>query len=551
MNQLKIVIIGGVAGGASAAAKARRMNESAQITIFEKGPYMSYANCGLPYHISGEIARKEKLILQKPENFKNRFNIDVYVLHEVMAVNPDRKIVMVKNLSTGEIFECSYDKLIMSPGSVPFMPPIPGLDALNVFVLRTVPDVEKILKFIQENKPHSAVVLGGGYIGLETAEALKHVGIKVTLVEMAPQVLTLMDGDVVSVIEEHMIESGIELILGNGLKEIVKDETGKVKEIILQKGNILNADMVIASIGVRPNNKLAKDIGLNLGFFGAIKVNEKMETSIPDIYAAGDVVESFNLVTRKWDWIPLAGPANKQGRVAGANAAGGNLTFRGVLGTSIVRFNKIAAGKTGISENDAKREKIPYLVVNTHSNSHAEYYPGAKMVHSKILVHKETGKLLGAQVTGEDGVDKRIDVFATALYFGATVEDLANFDLAYAPPFGSAKDPVNIAGMTGQNRLAGIEDSMTFSEFSEVKDRYNLIDVRTQKEYDEGTIKGSSLKPVDEFRSLLDTVDKDKPVAVYCKAGYRAYVAQRILKQNGFEVKNLDGGYLTGKFFRE
>ncbi|MEQ8221004.1 MAG: FAD-dependent oxidoreductase [Candidatus Eremiobacterota bacterium] len=549
MNHPKIVIIGGVAGGASAAAKARRMNESAQITIFEKGPYMSYANCGLPYHISGEIAKKSSLILQTPEAFKKRFNIDVYVLHEVVAVNPGRKIVMVKNLSTGEIFECPYDKLIMCPGSVPFMPPVPGLDALNVFVLRTVPDVEKILTFIRENNPRNAVVLGGGYVGLETAEALKHAGMKVTLVEMAPHVLTLMDSDVVSVIEKHIIESGVELILDNGLKEIVKDDKGKVKEIILQKGNILRADMVIASIGVKPNNKLAKEIGIELGVSGAIKVNEKMETTIPDIYAAGDVAESFNPVTGKWGWIPLAGPANKQGRVAGANAAGGNLTFRGALGTSIVRFNKMAAGKTGLSEHDAKRENIPYFVTTTHSNSHAGYYPGGKMLHIKIVVHKETGKLLGAQVTGEDGVDKRIDVFATALYFGATVEDLANLDLAYAPPFGSAKDPVNIAGMTGQNRFLGVEDSMTFGEFDEVKDGYNLIDVRTQKEYNEGAMEGSSLKPVDEFRSLIDTVDKDKPVAVYCKAGYRGYLVQRILKQHGFEVKNLDGGYLTGEYF--
>ncbi|HPZ09500.1 MAG TPA: FAD-dependent oxidoreductase [Candidatus Eremiobacteraeota bacterium] len=547
MNPLNIVIIGGVAGGASAGAKARRMNEYAKITIFEKGPYISYANCGLPYYISGEIAEKEKLILQNPDSFKKRFNIDVCVNHEVKFIDKEKKTVNVRNLKTSEDITVPYDTLILSPGAISVVPPIPGLDATNIFTLRTVPEAEKLLNYIEENKPQEAIVLGGGYIGIETAEALRHRGMKVTIVEMLPQVLTFLDPDMVAFIHRHIKESGVNLYLDNAVKEIIKDENGKVKEIILAKGNVLRADLVIASLGVKPNSQLAKEAGLEIGATGAIKVNERMETSHPEIYAAGDAVESYNLVTGKWTWGALAGPANKQGRVAGANAAGGNLIFKGILGTAIVRFNKIVAAKTGLSENEAKNEGLDYFVVTTHSHSHVEYYPGSTMLHIKIVVDKKTRKFLGAQVTGQDSVDKTIDVFSTALYFGATVEDLINLDLAYAPPFGAAKSPANIAGMTGQNRLLGLEDSISFNEFFENKNKYKLLDVRELKEYKSGSIIDAELKPIDEFRDTIDEIPKDKPVAVYCKGGYRGYLAQRILNQNGFEVRNLDGGFLTGE----
>ena len=547
----KIIVVGGVAGGASSAAKARRTNEDAEIIIFEKGPYMSYANCGLPYYISGEIKDRKKLVLQTPKKFKDWFNIDVRLNHEVISIDSSKKTVTVKNGEKDIEENFSYDKLILSPGATTFMPPIPGLDAKNVFTLRTVPDAENILNYINEKKPKKAIVLGGGYIGLESAEALKHRGLEVSLVELLPQVLTLLDEDMVHYFQDHMKES-IKLFLGSGVKEITKDGENNVKDVILHDGTKLEADLVIASLGVRPDNKLAKMAGLETGSFGAIKVNEKMETTVPDIYAAGDAVESLNLVTGKWGWYALAGPANKQGRVAGANAAGGNLTFKGVLGTAIVRFDKIVAAKTGLSEKDAKEAGYDYEITNTHSMSHAEYYPGGKMLHIKIVFNKKTRKLLGAQVLGEDGVDKRIDVFATALFFGATIDDLTHIDLAYAPPFGAAKDPVNISGMTAQNRMDEIEEFITFSEYSKNKDKYNIIDVRTSKEYEEeGRVEGTPLKPIAGFRDIMDSIPSDKPAAIYCKAGYRGYLAQRILKQKGIEAKNIDGGFTTIKNIRK
>jgi len=548
MKSLKIVIVGGVAGGASAAAKARRTSEDAEITIFEKGPYMSFANCGLPYYISGEIKRRDKLILQTPEKFKEWFNVDVCLNHEVLSIDRNKKTVRVKNLIHKEDFEVSYDRLILAPGARTFMPPVPGLDAKNIFTLRTVPDADEIFSYIEENKSKKALVLGGGYIGLEAAEALHHRGLKVSLIELFPQVLTLFDPDMAEYIHSEIKKTGVNLFVNNGVKEIVKDSEEKVAKVILQDGTELEADLVIASLGVRPDTELAVNSGLAIGKTGGIKVNEKMQTSDPHIYAAGDVIETVNMITGKPVWCPLAGPANKEGRVAGANAAGGNLTFKGVLGTAIVRFNKTVAAKTGLSEKEAKDNGYDYSVTNTHSISHAGYYPGGEMLHIKIVFDRKTRKLLGAQVTGVDGVDKRIDVFATALYFGSTVDDLADLDLAYAPPFGSAKDPVNISGMTAQNRLDGVEDFITFNEYLEDKEKYTLIDVRTPGEYKhDGNLENAILKPIGGFRDILDTLPEDKPLVVHCKAGYRGYLAQRILKQKGRVVKNLDGGYTTCK----
>ena len=419
------------------------------------------------------------------------------------------------------------------------------------FTLRTVPDADTIFDYIEEKEPEKAVVLGGGYIGLETAEALHHRGLEVSLVELLPQVMTLLDIEMAEYFHNHIKETGIDLFLNNGVKEIVKNSSNKVEKVILQDGKELEADLVIASLGVRPNKDLAEKAGLETGKTGAIKVNNKMETSDPDIFAAGDAVESTNLVTGKKGWFALAGPANKQGRVAGANSAGEKLTFKGVVGTGICRFNKLVAAKTGLSEREAKENGYTYCIATIHSKSHAEYYPGAEILHIKIVFDRNTRKLLGAQVVGNDGVDKRIDVFATSLYFGATVDDLAYLDLAYAPPFGAAKDPVNMAGMTGQNRLDGMEDFMCFKEYYENKDKFTLIDVRDVKEFEEdGNIKGARLIPLNNLRDEMNTIEKDKQVAIFCKAGYRGYVGQRILKHNGFKVKNLDGGFLTGNIYK-
>ncbi len=548
MADLKIVIIGGVAGGASAAAKARRVNESADITIFERGQYVSFANCGLPYYVGGTIDDRDELLLQTPEKFWKRFCVAVKVRHEVLSIRPDKRSITVRNLEAGTLFNVPYDKLILAPGAGAVVPDIPGIDAKNVFTVKTVPDSDAIKQFLADHPSKTAIVVGGGFIGLETAEALMNLGLKVTLVELTPQVLPAFDQDMASLMAHHLQEKGMELILGDGVHAFhTKD--GLAHEIELSSHTRLSCDVVILSIGVRPELKLAKNAGLNIGQSGGIEVDEYQQTSDPHVYAAGDAVEIVHLVTGNPSRIPLAGPANKQGRVAGANAAGGSMKFPGAMGTAIVESLGMTAAKTGLSEREAQVHGYDYFVSVTHPFDHADYYPGAEALHMKLVVEKPTGRLLGAQIIGEQGVDKRIDVLATAIAAKMNVEDLENLDLAYAPQFNSAKGPVIMAGFVAANILRGDVQIITGDELEnklQSETPLQLLDVRTPNEFHEIHLPQAILIPVDELREHLSELDPAKETVVYCRVGLRGYLACRILLQHGFQnVFNLTGGILS------
>jgi NADPH-dependent 2,4-dienoyl-CoA reductase/sulfur reductase-like enzyme/rhodanese-related sulfurtransferase len=543
----RIVVVGGVAGGASAAAKARRTDEHALITLFERGPYISFANCGLPYYVGGEITDRDDLLLQTPDSFKARFNVDARLNHEVTAINRERKTVSVKNLKTGESFEQPYDKLVISPGAKAAVPKIPGVEAKNIFTLKTVPDADALKAFIAEHKPKQAVVVGAGFIGLETAESLVKLGIDTTVVELMDQVLPPLDADMAVYVSNHLRNAGLKLVLGDGIKSFNGGDIAN--EVELSSGKKIPAGVILLSVGVIPRTSLAAAAGIRLGETGGIAVDEFMRTGDPDIYAAGDAVECTQLVTGKKGRIMLAGPANKQGRVAGENAAGGNRRFKGALGTSIVESMGITAGRTGLCERDAKKENIDYVVALLHPGNHAGYYPGAQTLHLKVLAERSTGKIIGAQAVGIDGVDKRLDVFATAITAGMTSADVAALDLAYAPQFGSAKDPVIVAGMILDNQLSGNSSGITPSALEAARKagvELKILDVRTPGEYKSGAVAGAENIPVDELRSRLGSLDKDKSTIVYCKVGLRGYVAERILRQNGFkDVRNLSGGVMS------
>jgi NADPH-dependent 2,4-dienoyl-CoA reductase/sulfur reductase-like enzyme/rhodanese-related sulfurtransferase len=545
---LNIIIVGGVAGGASAAAKARRTNEAANIEMFEKGPYVSFANCGLPYYVGETIQDRDDLLLQTPERFWKRFRVRVHVLHEVLHIDRTVKCVQVKNLMTQEITSHPYDTLILAPGAGAIMPNIPGIHAKNIFTVKTVPDSDAIKTFLKNYPTRQALIIGGGFIGLETAEALKNRGRTVTIVEKAPQILPPFDPDMATLVAHHLQEKGVKIIAGDGIKGF-RQEGEFAKEAELESGKHLPLDIAILSIGVRPELKLAQEAGLEIGPSGGIAVNTRQQTSDPDIYAAGDAVETVHLVTGKHARIPLAGPANKQGRVAGANAAGGDLHFHGALGTAIVESMGITAAKTGLSEHEAKAHGLNYFVSLTHPLDHAGYYPGAEALHMKLVVEQQTGKLLGAQIVGEDGVDKRIDVLATALHAGMRVQDLEQLDLAYAPQFNSAKGPVIMAGFVAANTLRGEVKTLTGKELLkklETNPALQLLDVRTTDEYQEAHIPHARLIPVDELRDHLQQLDPAQETVVYCRVGLRGYLAARILLQHGFtHVFNLTGGYLS------
>jgi len=549
MNQIhkrKIVIIGGVAAGASAAAKARRTDEHAEIVLFEKGPHVSFANCGLPYYVGEDIKDRNDLFVQSPKSLWNRFRIKVHVDHEALRIDRKAKQVEVKDLTSGKIFLESYDKLILSPGAGAIVPPMPGLPAPNVFTLRTVPDSDSIKDWMTNKKPKRAVVVGAGFIGLEAAEAFSKRGLDVTLVEMLPQVLPLFDPEMADFMARQLRDKGINLILGDGIQSL---RGSPVDTVLLKSGREVPADLVVLSIGVRPELKLAQEAGLKIGEAGGIAVDEYQRTSDPDIYAAGDAVEVVQLVTGKKTRMPLAGPANKQGRVAGANAVGGNLKFPGALGTAIVESMGLIAAKTGLSEREAIQMSIPYYVSVTHSLDHAGYYPGGELMHMKLIVEKNSGRLLGAQIVGERGVDKRIDVLATALSAGMEVTDLENLDLAYAPQFSAAKDPVIMADFTAANVGRGDVDTITCENLRSRRkagEILQVVDVRTTAEYATGHIPESIHIPVDELRDRLKEIDPAKETIVYCRIGFRGYVAARILQQSGFgKVKNLTGGILV------
>lgn len=535
---MKIVVIGGNAAGASAAAKARRVNENARISILERRSYVSFANCGLPYYIGGDIKGKDALLLVTPELFENRFNIDVRLNHEVIDIDPKAKAVKVKYQE--KVLTESYDKLIVATGGTPIKPAIPGIELDGVTTLFTISDVEYIQKEL--NKTKAAVIVGGGLIGLEMAEAMLKRGIKTTLVEMLPQVIPNYDPEFSLPVERHLREKGLEIILDKGVAAI--NGKDKVEEVRLSDGSSLKADMVVMSIGVRPRIELAKKAGIAIGTSGGVLVDACMKTNIDDIYAAGDIVESIHLVSGNKVRIPLAGSANKQGRVAGANAAGGKLLFEGVMGTSIIKICDLTVAKTGLCENEADQLKKNYFVCYSPTLHHAGYYPEAKWMICKLVVEEFTGRILGAQIVGWEGVDKRIDVLSTAIYADLTVFHLEQLDLAYAPPYGSARDPVIMAGMIAANIIRGESRVVTPQQLDEMRQDEDIIllDCRRKEEYEQAKIEGAILIPVDELRERFHELDKNKKIVVYCRVGYRANVAYRFLLQKGFDVYNLTGG---------
>ncbi len=539
----KVIVIGGVALGAGAAAKVRREDEHAEIIMLERGPYISFANCGLPYYISGVIDDRNELLLHTPESLKKRFNIDVRVLQEATGIDRDRKVIEVKDLNTGQSYVQPYDKLVLAMGADPIIPPLPGIDLNGIFQIRTVPDVDAIKTWMQEPSVRRAVVIGAGFIGLETVENLIEAGLEVALVEKAPQVLPPFDTEMTALALNELRKLGVEVILGDGVQSF-QGET-QALAVTLESGRVLNADMFIIGIGVRPNTKLARTAGLEVAPNGALRLNEYLQTSDPDIYSGGDMAEIPHLVDGEKRWIPLAGPANKQGRVIGLNIAGKKTKFRGAQGTSIVRVGEIALGMTGLSERSAKQLGLHFLTSYNTAGHHAGYYPGAQDLTLKLVFEQGTGRLLGGQAAGREGVDKRIDVLATAIYNGMTVSELAELDLAYAPPFASAKDPIIMAGMAAENLLRGDATAVYHADELQTPE-VALLDVRDDDEVAEGMIKGAKHIPLDQLRQRVDELDRNKNWVVYCRSGHRSYFASRFLRGQGFkQVHNLNGGYVV------
>lgn len=544
----KVLIVGGVAGGASAAARLRRLDENAEIILLERDEYISFANCGLPYYIGETIKDRSKLLVQTPESMKSRFNIDVRNNSEVIKVDPQNKKVTVNNIAKGS-YEESYDYLILSPGARAMKPNIPGINGKKIFTLRNIPDTDAIKDYVDREEVKSAVVIGGGFVGIEMAENLQERGLSVTLVEAAPHIFAPFDTDMAITLEKEIAENGVELILGDGVKAFAESNDGV--DITLNSNTKLYADLVILAIGVVPDTAFLKDSGLEFGPKGHIVVNEKMETNIEGIYAVGDAIEVVDFVTKQKTAIPLAGPANKQGRIAADNIAGLNSVFDGSQGTSIIKVFNLTAASTGASEKTLKRAGIPYKMVYVHPASHATYYPGAVPMTLKLLFNDE-GKVLGAQAVGFKAVDKRIDVIATVIRLGGTVDDLAELELTYAPPYSSAKDPVNMAGFVAQNVLGGRSHIISWGELEQYQpEDYLLLDVRTEDEFSNGHVEGAVNIPVDSLRRRLKELEKEKPIIEYCQVGLRGYIADRILSQNGYDVKNITGGYksyLQSKF---
>ncbi|MDR3543929.1 MAG: CoA-disulfide reductase [Desulfosporosinus sp.] len=536
----KVLIIGGVAGGASTAARLRRLDESAEIIMFERDEYISFANCGLPYYIGEVIKEREKLLVQTPESMKSRFNIDVRINSEVIGVDSQRKVAKVKSKEKGEYDE-PYDYLVLSPGARAIKPPIEGINSKRIFTLRNIPDTDQIKAYVDKKGINSAVVIGGGFVGVEMAENLKDRGLNVTLVEAAPHLMAPFDTDMVALVEKELSDNGVEVILNDGVKAF-KDQDSSV-EITLNSGLELKADLVILAIGVLPDTGFLKDSGILLGAKGHILVNEKMETNAANVFAVGDVIEVVDFVNKQKTAIPLAGPANKQGRIAADNIAGLNTSYKGTQGTSIIKVFGLTAASTGNNERTLNRLNIPYKVITIHPASHASYYPGSLAMTLKLIFAAD-GKILGAQGVGYAGVDKRIDVVATVIRLGGTVTDLTELELCYAPPFSSAKDPVNMAGYVAENLLAGRVDVVA-AEGLLTYDRENtlLLDVRTEDEFNNGHLEGAVNIPIDSLRDRVGELDKSKEILEYCQIGLRGYVASRILTQKGYRVKNIDGGY--------
>ncbi len=562
----KILIVGGVAGGASAAARARRLSEDAEIIMFERGPFVSFANCGLPYHIGGDIQERSKLLLQTPESFLARFNVDVRVMNEVVSIDRHNKSVTVKNLVDDSEYSESYDFLLLSPGAGPVVPPIPGIDNPLTHSLRNIPDMDRIIQTIQMNKPEHATVVGGGFIGLEMMEAFHQLGIKTTLIEMADQVMTPVDREMAGFAHAEIRQKGIDLKLGVALQsvEYVPNDhiasvgSGESEEhqhiegelnLTLNNGESLTTDILIMAIGVRPETKLAAEAGLQIGELGGIYTNEMMQTSDPAIYAVGDAVEEKDFVTGAQTLVPLAGPANRQGRMAADNMLGRNETYQGTQGTAICKIFDLAIASTGKNEKQLKHDGVGYEKVYVHTASHASYYPGAEIVSFKMLFDPKNGKIFGAQAVGKDGVDKRIDVMAVAQRAGMTVEQLQHLELTYAPPYGSAKDVINQAAFVASNLIKGDAKAIHYDEICDLSEDQILLDVRNPGELEAvGCLAGAINIPVDQLRQRMGELPKDKEIIIYCQVGLRGNVAYRQLVNNGYKARNLIGGYRTYKF---
>jgi NADPH-dependent 2,4-dienoyl-CoA reductase/sulfur reductase-like enzyme/rhodanese-related sulfurtransferase len=542
----KIVIVGGVAGGMSCAARARRLSESARITVFERGPYPSFANCGLPYHIGGEIADRSKLIVQTQEKLEANLAIDVRTGHEALSIDRAAKTVRVRRLADGVESDESYDYLVLSPGASPIVPPLAGLDLPGVFTLRNIPDMDRILQWLDKSAGNRAVVVGGGYIGLEVAEQLRHRGLQVTTAEASPQIMAPLDPEMADILHQEMRSQGVDLHLGDPLDRIEPAGGCAVGEVVLKSGSRLPADIVILGLGVRPETGLAKSAGLELGPRNGIKVDETLRTSDPSIFALGDAAEVVDKNTGEAALIPLAGPANRQGRIVADQIFGRNSTYKGTQGTAVLRLFRLTAAVTGASAKTLTRTGRDFRAIHLHPSSHAGYYPGAKPISLKLLWEPGTGKVLGAQAVGEDGVDKRIDVIATAIAAGMTIDDLAELELSYAPPFGSAKDPVNLAGMAAQNVETGLVQSLNPGDLDELLQQGAfLLDVRDPGETECGTIPGAVAIPLGQLRSRINEVPRDRTVVIYCASGQRSYNACRILSQQGIDCRNLSGAYKT------
>lgn len=536
----KVLIVGGVAGGASAAARLRRLDESAEIIMFERDEHISFANCGLPYYIGETIKDRADLLIQTPKSMKSRFNIDVRVNSEVIQLDTKKKVVKVNSQSKG-IYEESYDYIVLSPGAKAIRPNIEGIYSNRILTLRNIADTDRIKDYVDKKGASSAVVIGGGYVGVEMAENLIERGLHVTLVEAAPHILAPFDSDISVLLEKELAANGVEIVLNDGVKAF-KDNDLSI-EIILNSEKVISTDLVILAIGVMPDTAFLKETEIKLGARGHILVNDKMETSADGVYAVGDAIEVIDFVNAQKTAIPLAGPANKQGRIAADNIAGLDTTYKGTLGTSIIKIFNLTAANTGNNERNLKRLNIPYKAIFVHPVSHASYYPGAKQITLKLLFNDE-GSILGAQAVGSEGVDKRIDVIATVIRLRGTIYDLTELELCYAPPFSSAKDPVNMAGFVAENVINGRMDVISPDQYldSDNKDAL-LLDVRTVSEFEKGHIEGALNIPVDSLRERIGELDKNKEIIEYCQVGLRGYIAARILNQNGFKVKNMTGGY--------
>lgn len=539
---MKVVIIGGVAGGATAAARLRRLDEKAEIIILERGEFISFANCGLPYYIGGEITNKNALTLQTPQSFKMRFNIDVRINSEAIEIDPKSNTVTVRNLSDGSIYMESYDKLVLSPGAEPIKPDIPGINSDKVFTLRNIPDTMKIKKYIDEKNPKSALVVGGGYIGVEMAENLSNAGLKVTIAELSDHLIAPLDFDMAADVQNYLENNGIRLIFNNGVKSV--SDNGNNLSVSLQNGSF-DTDMIIMSVGVRPETHLAQNCGIRTDKRGSIIVDLNMKTNIHDIYAVGDAIQIENFISKQPAFIPLAGPANKQGRIAADNICGIESEYTGTQGSSVLKVFDMTVAATGLNEKSAKDAGIDFDKTYIYSASHAGYYPGASNMSIKALWDKKDLRIIGAQIVGFEGVDKRMDVIASAMRLGAKITDLTSLELCYAPPFSSAKDPVNMLGYVAENVISGKIKQFFWHDVEKLPrdNSVTLLDVRTSTEVSRGKINGFMHIPVDSLRENLDKIPKDKPVYVHCHSGLRSYIACRILAGNGYNCYNLAGGW--------